>query len=259
IGTSLVTARPTTMMRPGCRSIDCSPVVLSSLNTGAKYSSPSGLGERQGLEHGLRLVFGLPELARRIRIRHDARAGLHRDAIPADQGAADRDGRVEVRGPPADVADRPGVGPAPLGLELVDDLHGTHLRGARYGARGKAGLEYVERVVAVAQLPAHLAHEVLHVGVALDREQVRDAHAAEPRHPTHVVPAQVHEHHVLSALLLVAEQLLGERLVLLARAAARAGAGDGSYGHLAPLHPDQYFGRAADQREVVEREVEEIR
>src|SRR6266849_4292434 len=27
------------MVRPGCRSMDCSPVVLSSLNTGGKYTS----------------------------------------------------------------------------------------------------------------------------------------------------------------------------------------------------------------------------
>src|SRR3989441_626845 len=30
-------------------------------------------------------------------------------------------------------------------------------------------------------------------------------------------------------------------------------------GDLAPLHPDQHFRRAADQRDVVEREVKEIR
>src|SRR5205823_6157498 len=98
MGMSLVTARPTTMVRPGCRSMDCSPVVLSSLNTGAKYSSPSGLGERQGLEHGLRLVFGLPELARRIRVGHDAGTGLHHHAVRAHQRAADGDGGVEIRG-----------------------------------------------------------------------------------------------------------------------------------------------------------------
>src|SRR5438132_7006984 len=45
--------------------------------------------------------------------------------------------------------------------------------------------------------------------ISLDREQVRDAHAAEPRHPPNVVSAQVHEHHVLGALLLVATQLVG--------------------------------------------------
>src|SRR2546422_5799940 len=61
------------------------------------------------------------------------------------------------------------------------------------------------------------------------------------------------------SLLLVATQLVGERVVLLAGAAARAGAGDGPDGDLAPLHPDQHFRRAADQRDVVEREVKEIR
>ena len=38
---------------------------------------------------------------------------------------------------------------------------------------GKAGPERVERVVPVAQRPAHLAHQVLHVGVALDTPAAR--------------------------------------------------------------------------------------
>src|SRR2546422_6810686 len=50
------------------------------------------------------------------------------------------------------------------------------------------------------------------------------------------------------SLLLVATQLVGERVVLLAGAAARAGAGDGPDGDLAPLHSDQHFRRAADER-----------
>src|SRR5438132_12423144 len=101
--------------------MDCSPVVLSSLNTGAKYSSPPGLGERQRLEHRLRLVFGLPELARRVRVGYDARAGLHDDPVRAHERAPDGDGGVQVRGAPTHVSDRPGVGPTPLRLELVDD------------------------------------------------------------------------------------------------------------------------------------------
>src|SRR5256886_13099505 len=86
---------------------------------------------------------------------------LFRSPVPAHQRAADRDGGVEVRGTPADVPHRAGIGPAPLGLELVDDFHGAHLGRARHGARGKAGLEHVERVVPVAQLSAHFAPEVL--------------------------------------------------------------------------------------------------
>jgi len=58
---------------------------VSSLNTGAKYSSPSGLGERQGLEHGLRLVFGLPELARRIESATMPAPACTTTRIPADQ------------------------------------------------------------------------------------------------------------------------------------------------------------------------------
>src|SRR5881296_2379117 len=113
------------MVRPGCRSMDCSPVVLRSLNTKAKYSSRSGLGERQRLEHGLRLVLGLPELTRWIGIGHDAGARLHHDPVGAHERAADGDGGVEVRRTPADIADRAGVGAAPLRLEFVDDLHGA--------------------------------------------------------------------------------------------------------------------------------------
>src|SRR3989475_11100166 len=69
--TSLVTARPTTTVRPGWRSIACSPVVLSSLNTGEKYTSARGLRERQGLQDGLRLGFRFGELAGRIRVGDD--------------------------------------------------------------------------------------------------------------------------------------------------------------------------------------------
>ena len=49
--------------------------------------------------------------------------------IPMPQGA----------GTPADIAHCPGVGAPPSGLQLVDDLHGSHLWGARHRARGEAG------------------------------------------------------------------------------------------------------------------------
>src|SRR5260370_42620310 len=119
MGTAVGTGRPTTTMRPGWRSMDCSPVVLSSLNTSAEYISATSFGERQGLEHRLRLVFGLLKLARRIGVAADPTPGLPHPAVALHQGAADRDRCVEPRRPPADVAPRPGVGAAPLRLELV--------------------------------------------------------------------------------------------------------------------------------------------
>src|SRR5213076_2428981 len=118
MGTSLVTARPTTTVRPGFRSIDCSPVVLKSLNTGLPIYSSRRLGQRQCLQHGLRLVLRLQELARRVRVGDDAGAGLDHDPVLQHHGGADRDGGVEARGAPPDVTHRPGVRPPALGLEL---------------------------------------------------------------------------------------------------------------------------------------------
>src|SRR5207247_6421086 len=46
----------TTMVRPGCRSMDCSPVVLSSLNTSAEYTLPVSPGEGGALESRLRVA-----------------------------------------------------------------------------------------------------------------------------------------------------------------------------------------------------------
>src|SRR3989442_9624854 len=69
------------MVRPGTRSMACSPVVLSSLNTRRQYTSGPSLSEGQRLEHRLRLVLGLRELARRIGVRHDPRACLYHHSI----------------------------------------------------------------------------------------------------------------------------------------------------------------------------------
>src|SRR6266699_6661601 len=114
MGTSLVTARPTTTVRPGCRSMACSPVVLSRLNTTAQYTSITGLGEGERLEDRLRLRFGLRELARRIGIGDDPGARLHGHAIRQHHRRADRDRGVEVDGAPAHVTHRTGVRAAAL-------------------------------------------------------------------------------------------------------------------------------------------------
>src|SRR4029077_10496703 len=138
------------MMRPGCRSIDCSPVVLSSLNTGRKYRCPDAytprrlvtrLRERDRAEHRLGLGLRLLELASRVGVSDDPGPGLHYDAFRPHDRAAYRDRRVEVgRAPPA-VSHGSRIGPPPLGLELVDDFHRAHLRRAGHGPGGEACLE----------------------------------------------------------------------------------------------------------------------
>src|SRR5713226_10164699 len=79
--------------------MDCSPVVLSSLNTSAEYTSATGLGERQGLEHRLGFVLGLLKLTPRIGVGDDPGPGLDHHPVALHQGAADRDRGVEARRP----------------------------------------------------------------------------------------------------------------------------------------------------------------
>src|SRR5882672_5257749 len=146
MGMSLVTARPTTRVRPSWRSIEVSPAVLISLNTSAEYTSITNLGEGERLQNGLRLGFRFLELPRCIRVGDDPGAGLDHDAVLEDERGADRDRRIETRRTPAHVAHRTGVWPAPLGLQLIDDLHRPDLGRARDGPRRKAGAEHIERV-----------------------------------------------------------------------------------------------------------------
>ena len=64
------------------------------------------------------------------------------------------------------------------------------------------------------------------VRVGLDDHEALDLDDAVLADAAEVVAAEVDEHHVLGALLLVGEQLVADRAVLLERRAARAGAGD---------------------------------
>jgi hypothetical protein len=73
---------------------------------------------------------------------------------------------------------------------------------------------------------------------------------------TQVVASQVHQHHVLGALLLVSQQLLGDAAVLVDVGAARARAGDRARRHVAPADRQQRLGACAGDLEVAE--VEEV-
>ncbi len=90
------------------------------------------------------------------------------------------------------------------------------------------------------------------VRVGLDAHERLDLHRAVLAHPPEVVAAEVDEHHVLGALLLVGEQVGGDLAVLVGVAAARAGAGDRARRDVAPRHRHQRLGRCADDLEVLE-------
>ena len=94
------------------------------------------------------------------------------------------------------------------------------------------------------------------VRVPLERHELRDADRAVGTDAAEVVAAEVDEHDVLGALLLVALQLLAEAQVLLVRLAARPRAGDRVRLGLAALDPHEHLGRRADDRQLADaREV----
>src|SRR5437879_12374572 len=134
MGTSLVTARPTTSLRPSWRSIDCSPERVVSLNTGPKLIAR--FGERERPQHRLSLGFSLREFVCGIGIGDDAGAGLHDDAILEHERRADRNRRIETRRTPPDVSDCAGVRTPALGLQIIDDFHRAYLRLAANGPLG---------------------------------------------------------------------------------------------------------------------------
>ena len=118
---------------------------------------------------------------------------------------------------------------------------------------GRTERERVDRAHVLAQRPRDLGDDVDDVRVRLDLHQALDVHAAVHAHAAEVVAAEVHEHHVLGALLLVGEQLGGDRGVVLA---ARPGAGDRARGDVAAVDRQQRLRRGADDLEVLE--VEEV-
>ena len=116
----------------------------------------------------------------------------------------------------AEVADRAAVDAAARRLQLGDDLHRPHLRRAGDRAAGKGGAQQVERVRARAQV----ARRPWRPGGA----RWRSARArTAPGHATRagaadarqVVAHQVHDHHVLGAVLRALGQRLPERRVVL--------------------------------------------
>ena len=164
-------------------------------------------------------MLGLLELLLRDARRDDPRAGV--DVRPAilEDGAPDRDRGVEVA-VVAEVPDRPAVQAPALALGGRDQLHRPDLRRARERAGREDRPERVEGVEVRLQPALHVADEVQDVGVALHLHVLADRHRPGAGDPADVVAAEVHEHHVLGALLRVPLELLGEdRVLALVRAA----------------------------------------
>src|SRR3954463_8693744 len=83
-------------------------------------------GKLDGAEDRLCLVDGLVVLVRRVRVGDGSAPRLYVNAAVLHHDGADVDRRVEIA-IPGQVADRATVGASFVRLQLVDDLHGSHL------------------------------------------------------------------------------------------------------------------------------------
>ena len=164
----------------------------------------------------------------------------------------DRDAGVEVAVRQC-VADRPAVRPAPVALELGDDLHRPDLRRAGDGPGREAGPQQLEGAHALAELADHLGDEVGHVREALRLHEALDMDASCLAHAREVVSAEIDQHHVLGAVLLRLEQALG-----VARP-GRGRAGDRVEARPPSLDLDEGLRRGADQGDLAELEEERVR
>src|SRR5438445_12626796 len=100
------------------------------------------------------------------------------------------------------------VPPSPLTLQLGDDLHGSNRGRAGDGAGGKAGTESIHRGAFRMQGSSDVGYQMHHVRIALDGHQLGDFYAAGHADAPQVVATEVHQHHVLGALLLASPKLL---------------------------------------------------
>src|SRR5690606_25245393 len=147
-------------------------------------------------EHAAGLGAGLGELALRARVGDDAGAGTEAQRIALQLGAADQDVEVEVA-VAVEPAHGAGVGAAADTLQLGDDLHAAHLGAAGDGPAREHRGDHLARGRVRAQPAAHVADDVVHLGVAFHRHQLVDLDAARLADPAQVVALQVHQHHVL--------------------------------------------------------------
>ena len=113
---------------------------------------------------------------------------------------------------------------------------------------GKHDTSASSRSRSSASLPFDDRRQVHHVREALEPHELRHAHRSVLADAADVVAAEIDEHHVLGALLLVALQLLGQPQVLFGVPAARPRAGDRMRLDARAFDAHQHLRRRADDR-----------
>ena len=124
---------------------------------------------------------------------------------------------------------------------------------------GKHATSASSRSLILGELALDDRDQVHDVRVALERHERRHAHAAVLAHAAEVVAAEIDEHDVLGALLLVALQLVGEALILFVGPAARPRAGNRMRHGMPPFDAHQHLGRRPDDRAAAHADEEHVR
>ena len=188
----------------------------------------------------------------RYRRRH--RRPLEYDGLVLHDGRAQRDAGIH-RSVGRDVPDSARIDAAPRDFQLVDDLHGTDFRRARYGPGRKSGEQRIDSVEPFPDLTFDMRGDVHDVAVVLDDELILDRNRADLRHPADVISSKVEQHEVLCPFLRIREKIFGECLVLIRIGPAPPRSGKRPNGHDAVAEPDQNLGAGADDR-VLPPEIE---
>ena len=171
-------------------------------------------------DHRARLHEALLELALGHGVGHDPAARAHPDALVADLERPDRHVQLEP-GHRARVAERAGVRLAAAGLELGDHAHRLDLRRAGHRAGREAGAQQVGVAGVGPKRARHGRDQVPHARRGPRLGERRHADRAVLAHAPEVVAHQVHDHHVLGAVLRRCGE--GGAVVLGARALAAGG------------------------------------
>ena len=85
--------------------------------------------------------------------------------------------------------------------------------------------------------------QVHHVREALEPHELRHPHRPVVAHASHIVAAEIHEHHVFGAFLLVALQLFGQPSIFFIVSSAAAGSGNRMGFDTRPFDANQHLWR----------------
>ena len=96
-------------------------------------------------------------------------------------------------------------------------------------------------------MPGHIRRDVHHVAVPLDHHHVRQFHRPVLGDTSHVVAAQIDQHHMFRPFLRIGQQFFGQPPILVLVRPAHPGPGQRPHGDLSVHHATHDLRRAADQ------------